>query len=113
MGLVASLLMLTACSSGMHTQVAQTFTAGPGRNQVTLGLVVDYPQAPVSAAVLEETETKVVVRVEVGDVDPGGGSVTGVGTDVSIVVDLAGPLGERTVVNENGLSVVPQEVVAD
>ena len=92
LGVIAS-LALAACEGGTYPTGVTTYRAGPGENQVT---------------VMRGTSDVVQVRAELDSVEPADPDVPriGVGYTVEVVINLAEPLGGRTLLAENGSPVL-------
>lgn len=106
----AGLVMLAACSS-THAAPIDAYRLGPGPNEITL-LVSDMaPAKPAYATVLDDDESAVRIKVEVENSDTGSEDrpIIGVGLQLEVRVTLEAPLGERSVLNEDGSVVARQE----
>ena len=107
LGVIAS-LALAACEGGTHPTGVTTYRAGPGENQVTVRVDADEPDQVAHVTVMRETSDVVQVRAELDSVEPADPDVPriGVGYTVEVVINLAEPLGGRTLLAENGSPVL-------
>ncbi len=111
LGVAVLAAMLAACDGSTHASQIDFFRVGPGPNQVTVLVGVDKPAPSVEASVIEESDTLVRIHVEVGNKTDGldkDHPVVGVGETVARTVTLHSPLGDRTVVNDDGSPVLPE-----
>lgn len=111
--LVAALIAVavSGCEGSTHAGHIDFFRVGPGAREVTVHVGVDKPAPSVEAFVVEESDTFVRVRVEVGNKTVGldeDHPVIGVGEMVTRTVTLQAPLGSRVVQNEDGSEVLPE-----
>jgi hypothetical protein len=107
LGVIAS-LALAACEGGTYPTGVTTYRAGPGENQVTVRVDADEPDQVAHVTVMRGTSDVVQVRAELDSVEPADPDVPriGVGYTVEVVINLAEPLGGRTLLAENGSPVL-------
>lgn len=94
-----SALLLTACSSVTKSAQLESYKLGPGPQQVTIRYVVGNGDPAGTAEVVKQTASDVTVKVSYRHKD---GQNTAIAIPKEIVVDLAAPLGSRTVRDNSG-----------
>ncbi len=102
-------LALAACQGTTYSTSVTFYRVGPGEKQVTVSVDTDEPDQVPRVTVMRETSDVVQVRAVLDSGDPGPDVPRiGVGYTVEVVVNLAEPLGARTLVAEKGNPVLLQ-----
>jgi hypothetical protein len=107
---VIASLALAACQGATYPAPVTFYRVGPGKNQVTVKVQTEEPDQVPHVTVIRETSDVVQVRAALDSVDLRAPDVPriGVGHTAEVVVNLADPLGARTLLAESGDPVLPE-----